>query len=159
MWFHSRQWCCAETSSSTDSGQNPTTQTTQAHYNIFSYLLMLLVDLIMKGRQKTCHCVSLLLSIMVTYLSPDDINTDAFSEDDLHVGWVAQLNHCTDCQVDPLVSWCHTTQLGALMDRRVPGSLHFHLDHIGKHWKINGLIIPSTPVYWSSTYSLISDLQ
>lgn len=48
------------------------------------------------------------------------------------MGRVAQLDHRADRQVDPLVSRRHATQLGALVDRRVPGSLHLHLDHIRK---------------------------
>lgn len=65
-----------------------------------------------------------------THLSPGDVDADAFPEHQLHVGRVAQLNHRPDRQEDPLVSRRHATQLGALVHRGVPGSLHLHLDRI-----------------------------
>lgn len=66
-----------------------------------------------------------------THLSSGYVDADAFPEHQLHVGRVAQLNHRGHRQVDPLVSRC-ATKLGAVVDRRVPGSLHLHLDHIEK---------------------------
>lgn len=66
-----------------------------------------------------------------THLSSGDVDADAFPEHQLHVGRVAQLNHHAHRKVDPLVSR-GATQLRAVVDRRVPGSLHLHLDHIEK---------------------------
>ncbi len=70
-----------------------------------------------------------------THLSPSDVDADAFPEYQLHVCRVTQLNRCPDRQVDPLVSWCHATQLGTLVDRRVPGGLCLHLDNIKNNGK------------------------
>lgn len=67
-----------------------------------------------------------------THLSPSDVDTDALPEDQLHVSRVAQLHHHAHRQVDSLLSGCHATQLGALMDCWVPGSLHLHLHHMDK---------------------------
>lgn len=42
--------------------------------------------------------------LAATHLSPGDVDADAFPEDKLHVGRVAQLNHDAHGQVDPLVT-------------------------------------------------------
>lgn len=65
----------------------------------------------------------------VAHLSPSDVDADTLSEYQLHVGRVAQLDHRPDRQVHPLLSRAHATQLGALVHRRVPGSLQLYLEH------------------------------
>lgn len=49
------------------------------------------------------------------------IDADPLSQDQLHVCRVAELNHHSNCQVYPLL-WprSSTTELGTLMDGRVP---------------------------------------
>lgn len=49
------------------------------------------------------------------------------------MGRVAQLDHDTDSQVDPLLTRCHAAELRTLMYCRVPGCLHFDLHHKGEH--------------------------
>lgn len=63
-----------------------------------------------------------------TDLSPGDADADALPQDELHVGGVAQLDRRLDRQVHPLVSRRGSAQLGTLVDRRVPRSLHLHLN-------------------------------
>lgn len=85
-----------------------------------------------KSQKKTCHHMSNPSSLWATHLSASDVDAEALPEDELHAGWVAQLDHGTDCQVDPLVGGGHATQEGAVVDCRVPGGLHLHLDHVKK---------------------------
>lgn len=75
------------------------------------------------------------LRVRATHLLPSDVDTYAFPEDQLHVGWVAQLHHCADREVNSLVSRCHATQLRALVDSRVPGCLHLDLHNIQTNGK------------------------
>lgn len=49
------------------------------------------------------------------------VDADPLSQDQLHVGRVAELNHHPNCQVHSLLRPCSaTTELGTLMDSRVP---------------------------------------
>lgn len=69
-------------------------------------------------------------------LSPGEIHADAFAQDKLHLGWVAELHHHAYGQVDPLVWSSTSTQLRTLVNRGVPGGLRFHLQQnsTGQSW-------------------------
>lgn len=57
-----------------------------------------------------------------------NVDADPLSQDQLHVGRVAELNHNSNRQVHPLLRpRSPTTELGTLVDSRVPRCLCFHL--------------------------------
>lgn len=60
-------------------------------------------------------------------LSSGEVHADAFAQDELHLCWVAELQHGAYDQVDPLVWSSTSTQLRTLVNRGVPGGLSFHL--------------------------------
>lgn len=64
----------------------------------------------------------------VTDLPPRDADADALPEDELHAGGVAQLQRRLHRQVHPPVGRRRPAQLGALVDRGVPGSLRLQLN-------------------------------
>lgn len=50
-----------------------------------------------------------------------DIDADPLSQDQLHIGRMAELHHHSNCQINPLLWPCPSpTQLRTLVDSRVP---------------------------------------
>ena len=114
-WRRSRGCCCGETSSSAGSGRNPDARQSCT----------------IGGRAVG----NVRLWLPTTDLLASDADTDALPEDELHVGGVAQPQRRFNRQVHPLVSCRHPTQLGAIVDRWVPGCLHPQLN-TWKTWRL-----------------------